>query len=416
MGIPTIWRTPDGSYEAADVALAEGNILRGNSSGVASAHSAKTTGQILVGDGTTVASVAVSGDTTMASTGATTVTDLTITSEARGDLLRRGASAWERVAAKTSGNIMCGDGTDVISAAMSGDATISAAGAVTIGANKVTRAKTQTRLSDVCSIDFTQEPSVAIYAKLTMAIVTAANAQQDFFYAGYPADYFELAQGVGATGANTLLAANGLTPGTNGWLLTCDNTATDSIEITQGIVLGSARSYLTGTSAAFNLKCAILVPTRASVTHFGVGFRKLVAYETANTYAEWQTAYAEKAMIGFSNNAGAFTTETSKATPADTSTALAHAAHANADLMALQVLVDGSGNVTYKLATTTPAGGTAAQLQAAVTTAYAALATDASAVAFQFTAGTQVVPSIILGASGAAAPDFRLINYSCGLT
>ena len=44
-----------------------------------------------------------------------TVTDLTITSEARGDLLRRGATAWERVSAKTSGNVVAGDGTDVVS-------------------------------------------------------------------------------------------------------------------------------------------------------------------------------------------------------------------------------------------------------------------------------------------------------------
>lgn len=47
-----------------------------------------------------------------------TVTDLTIASEARGDLLRRGASAWERVAAKTSGNVVAGDGTDAVSVAI----------------------------------------------------------------------------------------------------------------------------------------------------------------------------------------------------------------------------------------------------------------------------------------------------------
>ena len=44
-----------------------------------------------------------------------TVTDLTITSEAHGDLLRRGATVWERVSAKTSGNVVAGDGTDVVS-------------------------------------------------------------------------------------------------------------------------------------------------------------------------------------------------------------------------------------------------------------------------------------------------------------
>lgn len=47
-----------------------------------------------------------------------TVTDLTIASEARGDILRRGASAWQRVSAKTSGNVVAGDGTDVVSAAI----------------------------------------------------------------------------------------------------------------------------------------------------------------------------------------------------------------------------------------------------------------------------------------------------------
>jgi hypothetical protein len=58
--------------------------------------------------------------------------DLAITGQARGDLLRRGASAWESLVAKTSGSIVLGDGTDVISAAMSGDATISAAGVITL--------------------------------------------------------------------------------------------------------------------------------------------------------------------------------------------------------------------------------------------------------------------------------------------
>lgn len=42
-----------------------------------------------------------------------TVTDLTIASEARGDLLRRGAAAWERVASATANTFVGGDGTDV---------------------------------------------------------------------------------------------------------------------------------------------------------------------------------------------------------------------------------------------------------------------------------------------------------------
>jgi hypothetical protein len=371
--------------------------------------------------------------------------DLELSSEARGDLLRRGAAAWERFSAKDSGKVLVGDGTDVVSVAVSGDLTLSAAGAAAVV--NVTQASqaigdmlykptasTLARLpigtagqvlrvnagatapswsDDVTSIDFTQQREAAIFAKTTGAIKTAANAQQDFFYVGNPPQYFELAQGVGALGANTLLAANGLTPSATGWLLTLDNTATDSLELTQGIVLGSAKSFLAGTSAAFQLKCAFLVGTRANITHLLAGFRKLGAYVTASTLVEAQTAYDDKAMIGISDNAGVLSTETSLAT-VDVHTALAHAAAADGDILAVQVLVSAAGVTTYKLATATPAGSTAAQTQAAVTAAYAALATDASAVAYTFGA-VNVVPSIIIGASGASAPDVKLVNYFCGL-
>jgi hypothetical protein len=63
--------------------------------------------------------------------------DLEVTSEARGDILRRGASAWERHAAKASGQILVGDGTDIVSVAVSGDATLTSSGALTIAAAAV---------------------------------------------------------------------------------------------------------------------------------------------------------------------------------------------------------------------------------------------------------------------------------------
>jgi hypothetical protein len=63
----------DGALEAPDIALAQGSILVGDSDGEAAAISAKTSGQILVGNGTTVASVAVSGDVTMDKTGKVTL-------------------------------------------------------------------------------------------------------------------------------------------------------------------------------------------------------------------------------------------------------------------------------------------------------------------------------------------------------
>ena len=84
-------------------------------------------------DTTNLQLVLVIGDSVVAQIDATGITaDLEVSNNVRGDLLRRGASALERFAAKTSGQIVLGDGTDVISAAVSGDATISAAGALTV--------------------------------------------------------------------------------------------------------------------------------------------------------------------------------------------------------------------------------------------------------------------------------------------
>lgn len=53
--------------------LSRGSVLRIGASGILEQLVAKTAGKILVGDGTDVASVAVSGDATLASTGALTI-------------------------------------------------------------------------------------------------------------------------------------------------------------------------------------------------------------------------------------------------------------------------------------------------------------------------------------------------------
>ncbi|MEK7704953.1 MAG: hypothetical protein AAB426_08340 [Myxococcota bacterium] len=75
-------------------------------------HSAKASGQILVGDGTDVASVAVSGDATLASTGALTVADVTVGSDAAGDLLyKTSATALTRLAKGSAGHILQSDGS-----------------------------------------------------------------------------------------------------------------------------------------------------------------------------------------------------------------------------------------------------------------------------------------------------------------
>jgi hypothetical protein len=60
----------------------------------------------------------------------------------RGFLIRAQASGiWTAFNAATSGNLLIGDGTDINSTAMSGDATINGSGALTIGNDKITTAK-----------------------------------------------------------------------------------------------------------------------------------------------------------------------------------------------------------------------------------------------------------------------------------
>ena len=59
--------------------ITQGSILVGGASDAPTVYDAKTEGQILVGDGTDIASVAVSGDVTLAKTGAVTIANDAIT-------------------------------------------------------------------------------------------------------------------------------------------------------------------------------------------------------------------------------------------------------------------------------------------------------------------------------------------------
>ena len=72
---------PDLFYGAVsdegDLAIAEGNMLVGNSSGLGAELDISTDTQIIVGNGTTATSVAVSGDATIANTGTVTVSGST---------------------------------------------------------------------------------------------------------------------------------------------------------------------------------------------------------------------------------------------------------------------------------------------------------------------------------------------------
>lgn len=76
--------------------------------------STATSGQVIVAGGADATSWVTMGGDVSGTPAASTVTDLTISGEARGDILYRGASAWLRLAAGTSGQVLqtAGAGAD----------------------------------------------------------------------------------------------------------------------------------------------------------------------------------------------------------------------------------------------------------------------------------------------------------------
>ena len=64
---------PSGGTAVADIAIAEGNVIVGDASAFGSALDASGDTKMLVGNATTITSVAMSGDATMANTGAVTL-------------------------------------------------------------------------------------------------------------------------------------------------------------------------------------------------------------------------------------------------------------------------------------------------------------------------------------------------------
>lgn len=112
--------------------------------------------------------------------------DLEVTSEARGDLLRRGASAWERFSAKAAGQVVLGDGSDAISAALSGDiASVSAAGAVALAPTLVRYAKVPVSSAELLAINATPKTIVAAPGAGFFTKIHAALAVLNYNSAAY---------------------------------------------------------------------------------------------------------------------------------------------------------------------------------------------------------------------------------------
>ena len=159
-------------------ALTTGSILLGVAN-VATAVDMKTSGQVPVGNGSTLVSVAISGDATLAASGALTVTDLTLGSDAAGDMFyKTSATVTARLAKGTAAQmlLMNTGATAPEWASMSGDATVAAGGAVTIGSDKITPAKL--KLSEALTATADGTGTGAMSGNTSHAVVTSSGATQ----------------------------------------------------------------------------------------------------------------------------------------------------------------------------------------------------------------------------------------------
>ena len=259
--------------------ITQGSILVGGASDAPTVYDAKTEGQILVGDGTDIASVAVSGDVTLAKTGAVTIADDAVTTAkladiTQGSILVGGASDAPTVYdAKTEGQILVGDGTDIASVAVSGDVTLAKTGAVTIADDAVTTAKladiTQGSIlvggaSDAPTVydaktegqilvgDGTDIASVAVSGDVTLAKTGAVTIADDAVTTAKLAD---ITQGSilvgGASDAPTVYDAK-----TEGQILVGDGTDIASVAVSGDVTLAKTGAVTIADDAVTTAKLA----------------------------------------------------------------------------------------------------------------------------------------------------------------
>ena len=259
--------------------IAQGSILVGGASDAPTVYDASGDGKILVGDGTDIASVAVSGDVTLANTGAVTIADDAVTTAklaniAQGSILVGGASDAPTVYdASGDGKILVGDGTDIASVAVSGDVTLANTGAVTIADDAVTTAKLANiaqgsilvgGASDAPTVydasgdgkilvgDGTDIASVAVSGDVTLANTGAVTIADD---AVTTAKLANIAQGSilvgGASDAPTVYDASG-----DGKILVGDDTDIASVAVSGDVTLANTGAVTIADDAVTTAKLA----------------------------------------------------------------------------------------------------------------------------------------------------------------
>jgi len=251
------------------IVLARGKVPVGNSSGVASALDAKGDGKILVGDGTDLNSVAVSGDVTLANDGAVTIAANAVEPSmlkdfsGQGYILRGGASgAPEEYDASGDGKILIGDGSDVSSVAVSGDVTITNAGVVSIGAAKVENPMID---RDEYDIDLTAVP-------VTFAGVKTDGDVEEWLVHDSIGSCLQCKNIGDKTSNATWVRGTGVEPN-------IDNTDNEGCEITvNGSSSGADASFIAGTDDFF-VESKITIADVSELDEVYVGFRKAEAFQ-----------------------------------------------------------------------------------------------------------------------------------------
>lgn len=325
---------------------------------------------VWVGDGSGVAAaVAVSGDATLANTGALSVNDLTLGSDAQGDIAMRGASEYNRIAIGSEGDTLKPDlaGTGLNWGPNGlGFTHIIGSYCAPVGAkNGVAGALPDGADTTISNISLGNGyPNMAIYN-------TGTNTTNEMPLALVDAN-----------------CCDGLQlPVTNTDNVGCTITFGSELKSLAAAAAPGPTCYMVGTSPAFYMEATFGFPDISDYDVFGIGFvEPAAAYVAAiDTVAELQGAYDEKAMFCLADVAGDIDINTSLA-GSDVNTDVSVTDLVDDAVKTIRILVSAAGVVTYQW--------------------FDAGVEDVAfgAVAFTFANTTIVTPMIII-AKGANATD-----------
>ncbi len=134
--------------------MTRGTVKVGGTSDAPTDLDAKGDGKIIVGDGTDVASVSISGDIALTNTGATTIQTNAVETAMIADdnVTPAKINILDDSLAATDAHIMVGDGTDFSNVAVSGDVSIANTGAVSLATNVVDFDELANRYSELSAL------------------------------------------------------------------------------------------------------------------------------------------------------------------------------------------------------------------------------------------------------------------------